>query len=95
MGCFALPLPKVPHTIANISTILDGSIDPWILPAPSEIDSYGDQMPLSLAELAYQAIKLSSKPSTALVSTNGTTLSPITVPSKNLLVEVLPTDESI
>ena len=28
MGCFPLPLPKVPHTIAMISTILDGCIDP-------------------------------------------------------------------
>lgn len=78
-----------------ISTTLDGSIDPLIIPTPSDIDSYGDQIPLSPAELAYQAIQIASEPSTAMVSTKGTNLSPITVLSKDLLNEVLPTDEAI
>ena len=78
-----------------ISTTLYGSIDPWIIPAPSDIDSYGDQMLPSPAELAHQAIQITSEPSTAMVSTNGTNLPPITVLSKDLLNEVLPTDEAI
>ena len=78
-----------------ISTSSDGSIDPWIIPTPSDIDSYGDQMPLSPVELAYQAIQTASEPSTDMVSTTGTTLSPITVLSKDLLNEVWPTDEAI
>ena len=52
-------------------------------------------MPLSPAELAYQAIQITSKPSTAMVSTKGTNFPPITVLSKDLLNEVLPTDEAI
>ena len=78
-----------------ISTILDGSFDPYILPAPSDIDSYGDQMPLSPAELAYQAIQITSKPSMAMILTNGTNCPPITVPSKDPLDEILPTNEAI
>ena len=78
-----------------ISTTLDGSIDPWILPIPLDIDSYGDQMPLSPAKLAYQAIQITSEPSTTMVSTKGTKLPPITIISKDLLNEVLPTDKAI
>ena len=52
-------------------------------------------MPLSPVELAYQAIQTASEPSTNMVSTTGTTLSPITVLSKDLLNEVWPTDEAI
>ena len=83
------------NTVAMISTTFDGSIDPWILSVPSDIDSYGDQMPLSPAELAYQAIQITSEPSTVMVSTKGTNLPPITILSKDLLNEVLPIDESI
>ena len=52
-------------------------------------------MLLSLAELAYQAIQITSEPSTAMVLTKGTNLLPIKVLSKDLLNEVLPTDETI
>lgn len=52
-------------------------------------------MPLSPAELAYQAIQITSEPSTTLVSTNGANLPPITVLFKYLLDEVLPSDEAI
>jgi len=52
-------------------------------------------MLLSPAESAYQAIQITSEPSTAMVSTEGTNLPPITVLSKDLLNEVLPTDEAI
>ena len=95
LGCFPLPPPDIPNTVAMISTTLDGSIDPWILSSPSEIDSYGDQMLLSPAKLAYQAIQITSEPSTYMVSTKVTNLPPITVLSKDLLNEVLPTEEAI
>ena len=52
-------------------------------------------MSLSPAELAYQAIQITSEPSTAMVSTKGTNLPPITVLSKDLVNEVFPTDEAI
>ena len=95
MGFFPLPSPEVPNIVAMISTTLDGSIDPWILPAPSDIDSYGDQMPLSPADLAYQAIQITFEPSAVMVSTNGTNLLPIMVLSKDLLDEVIPMEKFI
>ena len=95
LGCFPLPPPQIPNMVAMISTMLGGSIDPWIILAPSDIDSYGDQMTLSPAELAYQAIQTTSEPSTAMVSTEGTNLPPITVLSKDILNKVLPIDEAI
>ena len=52
-------------------------------------------MSLSSVELAYQAIQTTFEPSTDMVSTTGTTVSPITVLSKDLLNEVWPTDEAI
>ena len=52
-------------------------------------------MSLSLVESSYQAIQIASEPSTNMVSTTGTTLSPIKVLSKYLLSEVCPTDEAI
>ena len=87
LGCFPLPPLQIPNTVAMISTFSDGSINPWIISAPSDIDSYGDQMPLSPVELAYQAIQITSEPSTDMVLTTGTNLSPITVLSKDLLNE--------
>ena len=95
LGFFPLPPPQIPNTVAMISTFSDGSIDPWIIPTPSKIDSYGDQMPLSPAELAYKAIQIASEPSTNTVSTAGTNLPPITVLSKDLLNEVWPTNKVI
>ena len=52
-------------------------------------------MPLSPAELAYQAIQIAYEPSTAMVSIESTNIPPITVLSKDILNEVLPIDEVI
>jgi hypothetical protein len=41
------------------------SFDPWIVPEPSDYLHYGNQMPLSPVESAYQAIQ-SADPSTLL-----------------------------
>lgn len=48
LGCFPLPLPKIPLTNSIVSTIFDGPIDPWILLTRYTIDSFGDQIPLHL-----------------------------------------------
>ena len=37
--------------------------DPWIVPSESEIDSFGDAMPLSPYEIVYQAIQSFFDPS--------------------------------
>jgi len=56
MGCFPLQLPKVPKTVNMISSIPHEPPNPWILLASSDIDTYREQIPLSPAELAYEAI---------------------------------------
>ena len=35
--------------------------DPWVLPNPSEVESYGDTMSLSPTELSYSAIQSESE----------------------------------
>jgi hypothetical protein len=64
MGTFPIPLPSVPPPcVASINMISTSvgktpeSYDPWIVPILDECLRYGDQMPLSLVELAYQAIQ--------------------------------------
>lgn len=60
MGCFPLQPPKVPQSVNMISSIPHEQNDPWILLAPSDLHTYGDQMLLSPAELAYQASQSAS-----------------------------------
>jgi hypothetical protein len=70
MGTFPIPPPDVPlplvASINMISTVpheLPVSHDPWIVPDPVDHLRFGDEMPLSLVESAYQAIQ-STTPST-------------------------------
>ena len=39
---FPLPPPKVPQAISIVSTIFNGPTDPWILPAPLDLQTYGE-----------------------------------------------------
>jgi hypothetical protein len=64
MGTFPIPPPDVPHSsvasINMISTSIHGtpaSHDPWMVPNPGDHIRYGDTMPLSPVESAYQAIQ--------------------------------------
>jgi hypothetical protein len=70
MGTFPIPPPNVPPPlVASINTIstfireTPMSSDLWAVPAPDDYLRYGDQIPLSLVESAYQAIQ-STSPST-------------------------------
>jgi hypothetical protein len=70
MGTFPIPLPDVPHpsiaSIHMISTVpheILASQDPWIVPDPGDHLRFGNAMPLSPVESAYQAIQ-SAIPST-------------------------------
>jgi hypothetical protein len=67
MGTFPIPIPNVPNpsvaSINMISTRTPMSHDTWMVPNPSDHLRYGDEMPLSLVESAYQAIQ-STTPST-------------------------------
>lgn len=95
MGCFPLLPPVVPQIVNMVSSIPHELTDPWIVMAPSDIDTYGEQMALSTAKLAYQAIQSVSESPITLVMANGTTSPPVTAPSFDLLNQVLPLDESI
>jgi hypothetical protein len=64
MGTFPIPPPDVPRpsvaSINMISTVtheLPTSHDPWIVPDPGNHFRFGDVMPLSPVESAYQAIQ--------------------------------------
>jgi hypothetical protein len=70
MGTFPIPPPDVPHSsFASINMISISihetpvSHDPWMVPDPDDHLRYGDEMPLSPVESAYQAIQ-STTPST-------------------------------
>jgi hypothetical protein len=67
MGTFPIPPPDVPHpfftSINMISTsfhVTPMSYDPWMVPNPGDHLRYGDEMPLSSVESAYQAIQLTT-----------------------------------
>ena len=58
MGLFLPPVPDAFVTLINmISSISTFMGDPWILPDPTEVETYGDAMPLSLVEKTYSAIQ--------------------------------------
>jgi hypothetical protein len=64
MGTFPIPPPDIPHpfvaSINMISTSVLGiptSYDPWMVHSPDDHLCYGNEMPLSLVEFAYQAIQ--------------------------------------
>ena len=78
-----------------ISSIPHEQTNPWILPDPSDIDTYGEQMLLSPVEFAYQAIQTTFTSPITFVTANGTISPPITTPSFNSLNQVLPTYEAI
>jgi hypothetical protein len=91
MGTFPIPPPDVPcssvDSINMISTMpheLPVFFDPWIVPDPRDHLRFGDTMPLSLVESAYQAIQ-STTPSTPYLDE----LSP------NTFGVIFPTDEMI
>jgi hypothetical protein len=91
MGTFPIPPPDIPPPFVSyinmISTIVHEtpeSYDPWIVPTPSDYLCYGNQMPLSLVESAYQAIQLATPSSPSLCDS-----------SPDMFHVIFPTDEMI
>jgi hypothetical protein len=67
MGTFPIPPPNVPHqfvtSISMISTSIHGtptSYDRWMVPNLDDHLCYGNEIPLSLVESAYQTIQLTT-----------------------------------
>jgi hypothetical protein len=73
MGTFPIPPPPdIPRpSVASINMIstmpreLPVSVDPWIVPDPGDHVRFGDVMPLSPVESAYQAIQSASLPTSS------------------------------
>ena len=62
MGVFPPPVPDTIVTPINmISSIGIHMGDPWVLPNMSEVESYGNTMSLSSAELSYSMIQSESE----------------------------------
>ena len=58
MGVFPPPIPDAFVTPINMISFVSTFIgDPWILPNPTEVETYGDTMPLSSAEKTYSVIQ--------------------------------------
>jgi hypothetical protein len=77
MGTFPIPPPNIPPpfftSINMISTTVGEtpeSYDPWIVPSYDDCLHYGDRMPLSPTELAYQAIQSETPSPRSLLDTS-------------------------
>ena len=58
MGVFPPPVPDTIITLINMISSVDTHLgDTWLIPTSSEVESYGDTMLLSPAELSYLAIQ--------------------------------------
>jgi hypothetical protein len=64
MGTFPIPQPNIPTPFVALTNMISTTVgeipesyDPWIVPSSDDYLRYGDIMPLSLVELAYQAIQ--------------------------------------
>jgi hypothetical protein len=57
MGIFPLPPPPPIVNIAHINMILlfdsgsIGFVNPWVVPCPKDVESYGSSMPLTTVEI--------------------------------------------
>lgn len=70
LGTFPFPPINVVSSFASIHMITSDTIiydDPWIVPSKSEIDSFGDAMPLSPYEIAYEAVQSFTDPSSTKI----------------------------
>jgi hypothetical protein len=92
MGNFPLPPPDISLE----------SYDPWVVPSPTQYEKYGDQIPLSLIELAYQAIQYTYVSSSDNDDQRNLILDAysqfswlISTTSANPFDDTFPTDESI
>lgn len=58
MGVFPPPVPDTIVAPINMISYVDTHLgDPWVIPNPSEVETYGNTMSLSLTKLSYLAIQ--------------------------------------
>jgi hypothetical protein len=100
MGTFPIPPPDIPPpfvaSINMISTSIQetpASHDPWILPDPDDYLHYGEQIPLSPVESAYQAIQ-STTPSTPSLCDSSPDPFHIIFPTYEMIMSVMSMEDT-
>jgi hypothetical protein len=100
MGTFPIPPPDVPPPlVASINMISTSvhetlaSFDPWIVLAPGDYLHYGNQIPLSPVEYAYQAIQ-SANPSTTSLDDSSPDPFHIILPTDEMIMSVMSMEDS-
>jgi hypothetical protein len=100
MGTFPIPPPDIPPPfVASINMIstsvreTPASHDPWIVPDPGDYLRYGEQMPLSPVESAYQAIQ-STTPSTPSLCDSSPDLFHVIFPTDEMIMSVMSMEDT-
>ena len=103
MGVFPPPIPDAFVEPINMISFVGTFVGyPWILPNPAEVKTYGDTMPLSLAERTYSMIQ--SESTSAICSPQEDELDQYSLPewedlpsssSHDFLSDTLLSDEAI
>jgi hypothetical protein len=92
---FPIPPPDVPPPLVSSINMISTSIrenpvsyDPWIITEHGDYLRYGDQMPLSLVESAYEAIQ-STTPSTPSLRDSSPNPFDIIFPTNEMIISVM------
>lgn len=61
LGTFTIPPPNTTieapiNMISSITSGSHGSYDHWVVPSPTNVDYYGDEIPLTTVRITYLAI---------------------------------------
>jgi hypothetical protein len=101
MGTFPIPpLDIPPPLVASINMISTSvreppeSFDPWIVPEPGDYIHYGNQMPLSPVESAYQDIQ-SADPFTPSLGDSSPDPFHVTFPTDEMIMSVMSMEDTL
>jgi hypothetical protein len=100
MGTFPIPPPDVPPPLGASINMISTSVcetpassDPWIVPVPNDYLRYGDQIPLSSVESAYQTIQ-SVNPSTPSLGDSSPDPFHVIFPTDEMIMSVMSMEDT-
>jgi hypothetical protein len=100
MGTFLIPPPDVPPPLVASINMISSSVhntpassDPWVIPELGDYLRYGDQMPLSLVESAYQAIQ-SETPSTPSLGDSSPDPFHVIFPTDEMIMSIMSMEDT-
>jgi hypothetical protein len=99
MGTVPIPPSNVPPFVTSLNMIstsvyeTPASHEPWIVPDPGDYLLYGEQIPLSLVESAYQAIQ-SSTLSTPSLCNSSPDLFHVIFPTEEMIMSVMSMEDT-